>query len=331
MRIFQGLDDSELSLDGSVLTIGNFDGVHRGHQQLLAQGALFAADRKVPFVALTFEPHPLAVLRPEHAPPSLMRLDDKTDMLFRHGVDIVVIARSDPALLGLEPERFIERVVEKLRPLHIVEGSNFGFGRGRKGNPDTLRELGQRFGFDVCIIDPVRLDFGGNDLVTVSSSMIRKLISEHFVHRAALALGRPHTLVGSVVSGAGRGRGMGFPTANIAEVCTLVPAEGVYAGAARIGTTKSLAGISIGTNPTFGDGERKIEAHLIDFDHDVSGQLIHLEFGTWIRPQRRFDSTEALVAQIASDIEAVRAHGATAIVTPFRRRADDDEGISKCL
>lgn len=323
MKVIHGIE-AVSPMSGSVLTIGNFDGVHRGHQQLLAQGALFATHRNVPLVVVTFEPHPLAVLRPKSSPARLTTLADRLDLLAQHGADMTAVAAVTGELLAMEARAFVELMVERFHPTHIVEGSTFGFGRGRKGTADTLRTLGGELGYEACIIPPVQLAIHEDAMATVNSSLIRSLITEGQVHTAALALGRPYSIAGRVAPGAGRGRGMGFPTANVSDVDVLVPADGVYAGAARVGATKSVAGISIGSNPTFGGSERKIEAHLLDFRHDVVGETIRLEFGKWLRPQRAFESREALMEQIACDIAAVAEHAAMTDTTPFRRRHVDD-------
>ncbi|MEE9293452.1 MAG: riboflavin biosynthesis protein RibF [Phycisphaerae bacterium] len=305
MKVVHGFDVPDLKMDKSVLCVGNFDGVHRGHQQLLAQGAMFAAHDNAPLVVVTFEPHPLAILRPRSVPHKLMRLDDKLDLLAQQDVDVTVVAETTPRLLGMEPEQFVETLVEKFHPTHFVEGSTFGFGRGRKGNPATLRALGGRLRFETCIIDPVQFTLEGDRTVTVSSSVIRSLLGEGKVHLAALSLGRPYSITGTVVAGAGRGKGMGLPTANVGGIETFLPADGVYAGSARVGRCESLAGISIGRSPTFGGQTRKLEAHLLDFQDDVVGQSIRIEFDRWLRPQCKFDSPEALAAQIKRDLQAV--------------------------
>lgn len=320
MKVIRGLDSSDVQFPRSVLTIGNFDGVHRGHQQLLTQGAVFAANEQVPLIALTFEPHPLALLRPEHPPQKLMRLDQKLDHLAQYGADVTVIAETTSDLLDLEPDRFIRNLVDAFHPTHIVEGATFGFGKGRKGTPETIRELGRRLGFQTCIIPPLQLTLDGGQNVTVSSSVVRKLVIEGRVHLATLALGRPYAVLGRVVTGAGRGADLGFPTANVNDIQTLVPADGVYAGTARVADTKCLAGISIGTNPTFGGKARKIEAHLLDFQGRLHDRAIHLEFGKRLRDQRTFDTPDALVARIHEDIQAVREHGRRTDATPFRMR-----------
>lgn len=318
MKTVYGLDAPDLKINESVLLIGNFDGVHRGHQRLLTRGASLAKNAGVRLVVLTFEPHPTAILRPRHTPERLMTLNAKLDRLEQCDVDTVVVAASTIDFLGLEAEDFIELVVDRLHPIHIVEGSTFGFGRGRKGTPELLQSLGRRHGFDVCIIDPVTLELdrdGAKASVPVSSSVVRRLIIAGDVLQAGLCLGRSYELLGRVTSGAGRGKAMGFPTANVGELKQLIPGDGVYAGTVRFseapaGVARSVvAGISIGTNPTFGGSERRVEAHLIDFKGDVLGTPISLEFGKWLREQRKFDSGDALATQIAADIEAVREWG----------------------
>lgn len=308
MKTVHGLDAADPEITKSVLCVGNFDGVHRGHQQLLAQGAMFANHDDAPLVVITFEPHPLTVLRPGRAHHRLLRIEDKLDLLADNDVDITVIADTTTHLLSMEPEDFVETLVDRFHPTHMVEGSNFGFGKGRQGNADTLRALGSRLQFDACIIDPVQFTLEGDQTVTVSSSVVRSLLKEGKVHLAALSLGRPYSVSGTVVVGAGRGKGMGVPTANVGGVETLLPADGVYAGRVRIGESYVPAGISIGRNPTFGGDERKLEAHLLDFQGDCMGERIIVEFSRWLRPQTKFDSPDDLISQITRDLDAVRAH-----------------------
>lgn len=323
VRVVHGLDAVGASHDGSVLLIGNFDGVHRGHQQLIAQGALFAAPAAVPLVVLTFEPHPLSILNPTQAPPRLTPLEEKREVLAQLGVAVMVVALTSPELLAIEANRFLEMIVERFRPLHVVEGATFRFGRGRQGTPQLLRDAGERLGFRASIIEPVTLQIDGGRTLPVSSSSIRKHLAEGNVQAAAQCLARPYGLRGTVVRGAGRGAGLGFPTANIGRIEQLVPGDGVYAGSARVGSGKWLAGISIGTNPTFGGSARQVEAHLLDFDGGLDDQSIRLEFGVRLRDQRKFGSADELKRQIALDVQAVRAHAAGSSALPYRRRGDD--------
>ncbi|UCE61074.1 MAG: bifunctional riboflavin kinase/FAD synthetase [Phycisphaerales bacterium] len=307
MKIIQGIEAVAPPFPQSVLSIGNFDGVHRAHQQLLAQAGLFAANTGGPVVVLTFEPHPLVVVRPEKAPPRLSPAQEKLRYLAEAGADVVVVARSDHALLDLEAEAFIHEVIrERFNPTHIVEGPSFGFGKGRKGNPELLRDVAAGFGCEVHIVDPVTLQVTEGETLLVSSSLIRGLIIQGKVHRAALCLGRPYTLVGTVGEGVRRGRTIGFPTANLEVEDQLIPADGVYAGRSIVRDTLHLSAISIGSAPTFGEGDRQVEAYLLDFDGDLYGEPLRLEFDRLLRPQRTYDSPEALIDQIRRDVQAVR-------------------------
>ncbi|MCP4251457.1 MAG: riboflavin biosynthesis protein RibF [bacterium] len=321
MRIVQGLDTPELDLPCSSLTIGNFDGVHCGHQQIIAQAGLLAANVGAPTVVLTFEPHPLSVLRPDRAPARLTPLAEKLERLRGAGADLVVVAEANRALLSLEAPRFIERVVARLHPAHVVEGGSFRFGAGRVGTSEMLTDLGRTHGFNVFIVDAVRLQVDPDTTVEVSSSLIRSLLGQGRVHRASLCLGRRYALVGDVVGGHGRGRGLGFPTANLDACDQLIPADGVYAGFAWLEGDASdearrwAAAISIGVNPTFtgasgpsASSERRVEAHLLGPETEMYGRRMRLEFGIRLRDQQKFDSPEALSDQIGRDVEAVRRH-----------------------
>jgi riboflavin kinase/FMN adenylyltransferase len=306
VKVFEGLQAVDPPLEQSVLTVGNFDGVHRAHQQLLAQAGLFAAHTGGPVVVLTFEPHPLTVANPSKAPPRLSLPDEKLHLLAEAGAEITVVAKSEPALLDLEAERFVKEVVwDCFHPTHIVEGPSFGFGRGRKGTSELLKEVATRLGSEVHIVQPVTLQINGETLL-VSSSLVRRLLSEGKVRRAALCLGRPYALAGKVVPGDGRGRKIGFPTVNLETCDRLVPAEGVYAGQVRAGGKEYACAISIGHTPTFGGGEQRVEAYLLDFDGDLYGQSIRIEFKRFLRPQETFDSPEALARQLHLDVRAVR-------------------------
>lgn len=306
MKILHGLETLDPPLGHSVLTIGNFDGVHRAHLQILAQAGLFAANTGGPVVVLTFEPHPLTIVAPAKAPRLLSLPEEKLRCLAQAGADITVVAKSEPALLDLAAERFVEDVVRRFHPTHIVEGPSFGFGRGRKGTPELLRRIAARFNCEVHIVEPVTLQIDEGETLMVSSSLIRRLLTEGKVRRAALCLGRPYALIGEVVEGDGRGRTIGFPTANIATPDQLVPGSGVYAGRAVVRSDIHLAAISIGHTPTFGGTEQQIEAHLLDFDGDLYGEMIRIEFERRLREQRRFDSVQALADQLHRDVAAVR-------------------------
>ncbi len=307
MKVYESIENVDPPIEGSVLTVGNFDGVHRAHQQLLAQAGLFAANTGGPVVVLTFDPHPLSVVRPAMAPQRLMPRNEKLLRLREAGADVVVIARSEPGLLGLSAEAFVRDVIQaRFQPTHIVEGPSFGFGRGREGTPELLATLAGTFGCEVHILEAVHLQVDEGETLLVSSSLIRQLLSEGKVRRAALCLGRPYSLLGSVVEGMQRGAKLGFPTINLAVEDQLIPKDGVYAGSARVVGRDWAAAISIGPAPTFGDALRQIEAHLLDFDGDLYGEQVRLDFLHFLRGQQKFSGVEALKAQLSVDVQSVR-------------------------
>lgn len=307
VNVIEGLDQLATPLAQSVLTIGNFDGVHRAHQQLLAQAGLYAANTGGPVVVMTFEPHPLSIIAPDRAPERLTPYEEKMRLLGEAGADLVVVARSDPALLAVEAEAFVDEIVwGRFHPTQIVEGPSFGFGRARRGTPEMLRERAGRHGCETHILSPVTLEIDAHDTLMVSSTVIRGLLREGKARRAALCLGRAYSLFGSVVRGAQRGRTIGFPTANVEPGDQLVPADGVYSGVAKVGDCARACAISIGRTPTFGDGGRLIEAHLLEFDEDVYDAPIRVEFHRWLRGQEKFESPAALVEQLKRDVSAVR-------------------------
>lgn len=307
MQVFRGLDNLPETLRGCALTIGNFDGVHRGHQQIIAQAGLLASRSGGAVVVLTFDPHPLAVVSPDRAPAMLMPLSEKTRCLEQAGADAVVVARSEPGLLSLEPETFVEQIiVGKFRPAHVVEGWSFGFGKKRRGTPELLRKLAPRSGFEMFVVDPVKLQVEPDETVLVSSSLVRDLIRQGQVHQAHLCLGRPYALFGIVEKGQARGMGLGFPTANLGGIEQLTPAEGVYAGSAEVQGARFSAAISIGNTPTFESGESQVEAFLLDCDQDLYGRPMRLSFWRHLRAQQKFDSAEALTTQIEDDVRQVR-------------------------
>jgi len=311
VQVLQDIGGVGPDLRGAAVTIGNFDGMHLGHQALL-RDCLDALARGPagggPVVAITFEPHPIAILAPERSPPRLTAPDEKLRLLDRYGADAVLVLRADRTLLSMSAEAFIEEmVVGPFGPRCVVEGPTFGFGRGRKGNVDTLRDLGRRFGFDVHVSAPVELDFESPEgRQIVSSTLIRSLLERGDVARAATCLGRPYALCGPVIHGAGVGKSLGFPTINIDAGEQQLPADGVYAGLGRIGGRCCAAAISIGRRPTFGGTDRVVEAFLLDAAGEWYGEEARLEFLAWLREQRVFGSPEALAEQIENDVKAVR-------------------------
>ena len=323
MKTIRGLDSTDLPLLRSVLTVGNFDGVHPGHLQIIARAKALGALVAAPCVVLTFEPHPASVVNPASAPARLTPEQDKIRLLASAGVDITVVAEASRALMALSPEQFVKQIVRQFHPTHIVEGPAFGFGRGRSGTVKTLDKLGPGHGFEVCLVESVKVRLDDGEQMEVSSSLIRKLIADGRVERASLALGRRYALSGEIVPGTRRGAELGFPTANLAVSGQLIPGDGVYVGSAWLGDEPAgrdrpcPAAISIGRSPTFQRRghrlDRKIEAHLLDKDLDLYGCRMRLEFGAWLRPQRTFESPEALSNQISQDVESVRRYLAETI------------------
>jgi riboflavin kinase/FMN adenylyltransferase len=285
-----------------VVGLGNFDGIHRGHMRLLERVRRQAGERGGTPVALIFDPHPPRVLRPEKAPPLLMTLDQKLEAFERAGMQGVAIVRFTREIAAWEPEHFVETVLlEWLRVAEVWVGANFLFGRNRSGTYTLLRALGEDRGFRADKIDPVRY----TDFV-VSSTRIRHLIGEGRVDEAAALLGHQYFLDGTVVHGDGRGRELGFPTANLETANELLPAFGIYATMAVIDGVHHPSVTSVGIRPTVGDGRVTIEAHLLDGDRDLYGRRVRLALVQWLREERKFDDWAALTAQIALDAEAAR-------------------------
>ena len=308
MRVVTGLEQSVSTTGGTVLTIGNFDGVHRGHARLVATANTLAQESGSFATVLTFEPHPSTVVAPDRVPPRLTTLDQKLRLLEAAGADTVVIAKSEPALLGLEAEEFIHNVIKpRFAPLHIVEGPSFGFGKGRRGNVALLRKEAAALGCAVHEVEPVTVTCRQGESILVSSSRVRDLLSKGDVERAGHCLGRSYELVGTVAKGAGRGRTIGFPTANLSQCAQLVPGEGVYSGTAMVDNRSYAVAISIGHSPTFGARQLLVEAHVLDFESDLYDRTIAVRFERRLRDQRSFDSPAALIEQIKKDVADVRA------------------------
>lgn len=299
----QWLDDVEP--EPSVVTIGNFDGVHRGHQLLLTRTVQAALDRGVRSVAVTFEPHPAAVLRPGSEPLALSNLEERSEQLLDAGVDLVVLLPFTRELSELEPHEFVTHVLAgRLRATRVVVGTNFRFGRGAKGDVVALVELGDGHGFDVEAV-AVR-DLDGEP---ISSTLVRQALARGEVEYAASALGRPFQIRAEVVAGDGRGRTIGVPTANLdVPGNRQVPAHGVYAGHASVGDERWPCVTNVGVRPTFhADQAPTVEAHLIGTDDvELYGREVTVTFEHRLRGEQRFDSVDELVARIHADIEQAR-------------------------
>lgn len=308
-RCILGLDPLPDALRGGVLTIGNFDGVHLGHQRILRGARELAGEAGLPVVAMTFEPPPDLVLRPEDAPQRLVPPEEKRRLLRAHGADWVVTVPAEPKLLAMEPAEFTEKVIaRRLAPRHVVEGRSFFFGRGRSGTIETLREAGPGAGFQAHVAEPVTLALDGREQV-VSSTLIRGLVAAGRVEDAGRCLGREFTLYGRVVPGRRVGRALEFPTANLSPGEQVRPGDGVYAGRAAIRGLSYAAAISVGTQPTLtggGDAHWAVEAFLLDAEGDFYDEAMALGFVRRLRDQRRFDGVEPLRAQMSEDVARVR-------------------------
>ena len=296
-----------LSLSGSYLAVGNFDGVHLGHRNLISRLRALADEHKAPSLILTFDPHPVVLLRPEQAPAPLLWIDRKVDLLKDAGASEVIVFQTGRWLLNLTAREFFERVIlDQFHAKGMVEGPNFAFGRDRGGDSSLLAEWCRQSSLDIDVVEP---KIEGGELV--SSSRIRALLDAGDVAEASRLLDRPYRLRGIVTHGAARGRGLGFPTANLDDIDTLIPADGVYAALAYIdgkGPARATA-THIGPNVSFGEQIRKVESHLIDFDGDLYGKTVELEFLQRIRGSRRFEGIDDLLAQIRKDVEQARAIG----------------------
>lgn len=307
----------------SVVTVGNFDGVHRGHVGVLTRMVADARAAGARSVAVTFTPHPQQVHRPDEAPPLLTGDTDRLELLEGTGLDAVLLLTYTLEFAQQTPEEFVRRyLVDGLRARTVVVGRDVRFGRGNAGDLSTMVALGERFGFAVEVIEDVAPD-GDEDVAGLddplrrrwSSTWVRELLSAGDVRQAARVLGRPHRVRGTVVHGDARGRELGYPTANLGPDATgMVPADGVYAGWLRrpslpAGDPDAVlpAAVSIGTNPTFDGLQRRVEAYVLDrTDLHLYGEEVVLDLVERLRPTLRFDSVDALVERMHEDVEAVR-------------------------
>ncbi|MEV4655624.1 bifunctional riboflavin kinase/FAD synthetase [Micromonospora sp. NPDC049301] len=305
MQRWRGYDAAPGGWGRSVVTIGVFDGVHKGHQATIGHAVARARELGVQSVVVTFDPHPAEVVRPGSHPAVLTEPARKAELIEALGVDVLCVVPFTPEFSRLPAEQFVHDVlVEHLHAALVVVGSNFRFGHRAAGDVALLERLGQTFGFAVEG-GPLVAEAG----TVFSSTYIRSCVDAGDVGAAAAALGRPHRLEGVVVRGDQRGRELGFPTANL--LChryAAVPADGVYAARLiRRGQREPLmAAVSVGTNPTFSGRERRVEAYALDFDGDLYGERLALDFVAHLRGQIRYDSIEPLIAQMEQDVERTR-------------------------
>ncbi len=302
MQIWQGIEGLKQLSNIGVLSVGNFDGVHLGHRKLVELARQLRDQDGGGIAVVTFEPHPLTVLRPEFAPPRLTPPDVKQQLLEDLGVDHYVVLAPTTDVLGLTAESFWEILRDNVRPRQMIEGGSFTFGRGRGGNIERLREWSSESNVHLHILGAVSVPLLDLQIVEVNSSLIRWLIANGRIRDAAICLGRAYLLRGEVVKGHQRGRTIGLPTANITCSDQLVPMDGVYAGRCELKGVAYPAAISIGTMPTFGENARQVEVHLLDFSGDLYGQKLEVGMVDWIRGQRRFSNIEALKDQMARDL-----------------------------
>jgi len=301
--IVRNVPDADLAQ--RAIAIGSFDGVHRGHRLVIERAREIAAGRGLRSAVVTFRPHPMTVLRPERAPRELTSPARQEELLGEIGPDELLLIRFTHDFSQLTHEQFAEEVLAgALGVRHVVVGENFRYGNRAQGTIDTLRASGERLGFDV---EPAPLlQVGGGP---VSSSRIRDLLAGGQVERAAELLGRDPSVEGQVVHGDGRGRDLGFATANLEPAPhSALPSTGVYAGRAHVEGGTWPAAINVGYNPTFSDDRRKVrfEAHLLDFDRDIYGKPIRIDLTHRLRDEERYDSIDELVSQVHRDIDAVR-------------------------
>jgi riboflavin kinase/FMN adenylyltransferase len=303
MKLVRSLTEIGMELTRGAVSIGNFDGVHQGHARIIQELCSQAARVGGPAVVFTFDPHPVRLLRPAETPPPLTWTDRKADLLAELGCDALVAYPTDEGLLALSPREFLDRIIrQRLGAQAIVEGANFQFGRGRAGTIEVLRALANESGMTLSVVDPVILD--GEP---VSSSRVRQLIAAGDVDAARRLLTRPYRLRGMVTHGVGRGVKIGFPTANVGAVDTILPGVGVYAGTAWWQGRRWPAAVNVGPNPTFGEATHKIEVHLIGFSGSLYGQPLEVDFLTRLRDIRPFSGPEALRAQLEEDVARARA------------------------
>ena len=319
MLRWRGLDATPQDLGRTVVTVGMYDGVHRGHQQLIGAAVTRARAVGRPALLLTFDPHPSEVVRPGSHPAILTSADRKAELVAALGVDAMCVLPFTPEFSRLSPGEFTHTVlVEHLHAAQVVVGRNFTYGHKAAGTVETLSAEGSRFGFGVEGVDLTSVgsapDLAGDGEVTISSTYIRACVAAGDMGSAALALGRPHRVDGIVVRGDRRGRELGYPTANVESPAhTAIPADGVYAGRLVLrdhrGVSRSThpAAISVGSNPTFAGARRTVEAHLLDFDGDLYGEHVGVEFVERLRPMLSFAGVPELLVAMGEDVTRARA------------------------
>jgi len=307
VQIYHGLEQLDQLPAGAAVTIGNFDGLHLGHQRSMAIGRqLKQTGQTSALVVVTFEPLPLTVLRPAEAPPRITPWPIKQRLLAEAGVDAVLLLKPESRVLGMSAQDFWAIIRDQLRPQHLIEGPTFRFGKGAAGTVKSLAQWSIGSGVILHVVPSVDVALLNMEMSRISSSLARFLIVNGRVRDAALCLGRPFALAGTVVEGYRRGRTIGVPTANLDAGEQIIPADGVYTARCTIAGKMYPTALSIGTTPTFqGPQRRQIEAHLIGFNGDLYGQMIEIDVIDWLRDQRKFPSVDELKQQLANDFQQV--------------------------
>jgi riboflavin kinase/FMN adenylyltransferase len=302
MRTIRGLESYPPDAGPAAVALGVFDGVHLAHRAILGTAATLAREGSLIAVACTFDPHPADVLQPGRGPKPISTLEERLALIAQTGVQVALVLRFTPELAAIEPEAFVKDVlIDRLHAREIVVGYDHRFGRGARGDAALLQALSERLGFRAHVVPPLRIDG-----VPVSSTGIRAALRAGDIERANGYLGRPYTIGGEVVAGAGRGRTLGFPTANVRPDRDALIPPGVYACRAEVGGATHAAVVNVGIRPTFGEHTLVIEAHLLDFAGTLYGRPIELRFVARLREERRFPGPEALKEQIERDIAAAR-------------------------
>jgi riboflavin kinase/FMN adenylyltransferase len=302
MRIARGLESYRADTRPTAVALGVFDGVHLAHRAILTAAVSGARPGEVTAVACTFDRHPAEVLQPDRAPAPITTLDERLGLIAETGIEAAIVLHFTRELARVEPEAFVKEILlGRIRAREVVVGFNHRFGRGARGDARLLEAMAESHGFHARVIPPMEIDG-----VPVSSTEIRGRLQQGDVGRATRFLGRPYAIGGTVTAGAGRGRTLGFPTANIADDRPLLVPTGVYLGRLSVDARPRVAVVNVGVRPTFGETSLAIEAHLLDFSGDLYGRPVRLEFLDRIRDEKRFGSVDELRAQIERDIAAVR-------------------------
>ena len=302
MEIFRGSWSNFTDVKDSVLTVGTFDGVHLGHRAIIQRVVESAAQQSLRSVLITFDTHPRDVVRDGAGQvPLLTTIEEKLQLLRDTGLNLVMVVHFDHSLSHLSPSDFVQIILKgRVGMRRIIIGFNHAFGKNRTGDRETLIAMSRTIGFSVEVVNPVRV----NDQI-ISSTHLRGLVSQGSISEAALGLGRYYSIRGLVIHGFGRGKRLGCPTANLGLIKPekLSPHDGIYAGMARLGNDLHPAAISIGYNPTFGEGKHSLEAHLLNFDREIYGEELEIQFVERIRSEKKFSSEVELSAQIHKDVE----------------------------